>query len=314
VKAVASVRTKSAVALLRKNFLIALSVVLPMTLLWSISIRASASAVGTASSTSTSTTTTSSTLPEGASNDSTTKSTNVVVTTTTTTTFPYLRLPKTGECTILEIGDSVGTDLGGGLFTELRDFPKIHLELMGKASTGLSNEWFYNWPIHLKKFLTEFHPQLVIVMLGGNDEQGIDVDGHAAYFGEPAWQTQYAKNVVLMMKEARSAGSLVLWVGMPIMAPPGYSEGMQVINSIFEKEAKLISGVTFLPTWKYFATSKGEFQYSALVNGEEQTIREPDGIHPTVIGEDVLATLVVEKLHTIYDLAVKPAFPDVFTK
>jgi hypothetical protein len=277
---------------------------------WIPTLSSAATRSKSTSTTSTqSTTTTTSMIPDGAPKGSSTTTTVA----NTTTTLTQLRLPKSGQCTILEIGDSVGSDLGGGLFTELRSSPKIHLDLASKPSTGLSNAWYYNWPVHLKALLQQVHPELTIVLLGGNDEQGIDVDDHSAYFGEPAWRTQYAKNVALMMNEATAAGSEVLWVGMPVMAPQGYSEGMQIINSIFAKEAKAVAGVTFLPTWNLFASKNGGFQSSAYVNGVEQTIREPDGIHPTVVGENVLATYVVEKLHTIYGLPAKPAYPEVFT-
>jgi hypothetical protein len=236
--------------------------------------------------------------------------------TSTTTTAPAspLHLPKSGICTILEIGDSLGTDLGGGLSHQLSTSPKIRLELEGKSETGLANGWFYNWPRHLRLFLAKYHPQLTILLLGGNDEQGMVVNGHAAQFDTTAWRQQYARNVAAMMNEATKAGSAVLWIGMPIMEPNGYRQGMQVINSIFEKVAKKTPGVTFLPTWKFFAGSNGQFRSSAFVDGAKQVIRQPDGIHPTAVGQNVLATYVVQELKALYGLAVKPAFPDIFTK
>jgi hypothetical protein len=233
--------------------------------------------------------------------------------TTTTTVATPLRLPKSGKCTILEIGDSLGTDLGGGLSHQLEKSPKIRLILEGKSSTGLSNSGFYNWPQHLKTFLAQYHPQLTILLLGGNDEQGIIVNGRAAAFDTTPWRKQYAKNVAAMMDETTKAGSAVLWIGMPIMYPNGYRQGIQVINSIFAKVAKAKQRVTFLPTWKFFANSKGQFRFSAMVDGVQQAIRTSDGIHPTAVGQNVLATYVVQELKILYGLSVKPAYPEIFT-
>jgi len=240
--------------------------------------------------------------------------TTTSVTTTTTPAASVLAPPRHGRWTILEIGDSLGTDLGGGLLHQLSTSPKIDLVVKSKSSTGLSNTGYYNWPQHLKEFLAQYHPQLTIFLLGGNDEQGIEYQGHGLAFNTPAWRTQYAKNVASMMFETTRANSAALWIGMPIMAPNGYRQGMQVINSIFKAVAATNPRVTFLPTWSFFANPRGEFRYSGWVDGRIQVIRQPDGIHPTAVGQNVLATYVVSKLHTVYGLPARAAYPQVFAK
>ena len=243
--------------------------------------------------------------------------TTTVRSTTTTTTTPVsqtLRVPANGHSTILVIGDSLGTDLGGGLSLQLEKSPKITLVQKGKTLTGLSNAWYYNWPRHLKSDLKKYRPQLLIVFVGGNDEQGIEVNQHPAAFASTTWRKQYAENIATMMGEATKAGSKVLWVGMPIMYPNGYRQGMQIINSLFAHVATTIPGVTFLPTWRFFASRDGQFRFNASVNGKLQAIRTPDGIHPTAVGQGVLATYIVDELRSVYHLRVTPAYPMRFTK
>jgi hypothetical protein len=233
---------------------------------------------------------------------------------TTTTTVPQpIKLPASGHAKILVVGDSLGTDLAGGLGWQLSKSKDVSLIQKGKSSTGLSNSGYFNWPQHLKKYLSQYHPQLVIVFLGGNDEQGIEANGHAYAFNTPGWRTQYAKAVASMMNEAVKAGSAVLWVGMPIMFPNGYRQGMQVINSIFASVAKGKARVTFLPTWKFFAGPNGQFRYNASVDGKVQAIRGSDGIHPTAVGQNVLATYIVKEMRRLYGLPVSAAYPEVFT-
>ena len=236
------------------------------------------------------------------------------VSSTSTTVTPTTVLAARRHYTVLEIGDSLGTDLGGGLGHQLATSPRVTLVQKGKSETGLANAWFYDWPQHLKTYLAQYHPQLLIVLLGGNDEQSMDVDHHAAAFDTPTWRTQYAKNVRVMMREATKANCSVLWVGMPIMYPNYYREGMKVINSIFANVASATPRVTFLSTWKYMANRQGQFQFSAWVNGSYEALRSADGIHPTAVGQNVLATYVVQQMHTIYRLPVTPAFPMFFSR
>jgi len=225
-----------------------------------------------------------------------------------------LTLPKSKHLTILEIGDSLGTDLGGGLGLQLEKSHNVTLIQKSKSETGLANGWFYSWPLHLRQFVAQYHPQLLIVFLGGNDEQGMVVNGHAAAFNSPPWRVQYQTNIAQVMNEATLKHCSVLWVGMPVMNPTGYRQGIQVINSLFQKVALTKANVTFLPTWNFMANAKGQFQFSARVNGVVQVLRSPDGIHPTSIGQNVIATYVIQQIRAIYHFPVLPAYPDVFTK
>ncbi len=234
--------------------------------------------------------------------------------TTTTTSVPQpIKLPADGHAKVLVVGDSLGTDLAGGLGWQLSKSKGVSLIQKGKSSTGLSNSGYFNWPRHLKEYLTQYHPQLLIVFLGGNDEQGIEANGHPYAFDTPGWRTQYEKAVAAMMNEAVNAGCAVLWVGMPIMYPNGYRQGMQVINSMFANVAETKKHVTFLPTWKFFAGPNGQFRFNASVDGKVQLIRESDGIHPTAVGQNVLATYIVKEMHVLYGLRVAAAYPEVFT-
>lgn len=222
-------------------------------------------------------------------------------------------LPSARHCTILEIGDSLGTDLGEGLRLQLEKNPAITLVVKTTVAAGLTNSWFYNWPRRLKKFLAQYRPQLLIVFLGANDEQAMVVNGHAAPFDTRAWRSQYESNVTTVMKEAAAVHCVVMWVGMPIMNPFGYRQKMQVVNSIFSDATLKMPDATFLSTWKFMADAKGNFRFNARVNGKLQSIRTPDGIHLTYMGQNLLATYVVTQLRLTYGLALTPAYPVRFT-
>src|SRR5579872_7184314 len=77
----------------------------------------------------------------------------------TSTTTTVRRVVGLGHCTILEIGDSLGNDLGWGLARELRSMPGLRLIQLDKSSTGLAAGWFYNWHHHLATDLRRYHPK-----------------------------------------------------------------------------------------------------------------------------------------------------------
>jgi len=218
-----------------------------------------------------------------------------------------------GHCTVLEIGDSLGSDLAWGLSRELSATHSIRLFQEDLSSTGLVTQWFYNWPAHLKKFLARYHPDLVIVSLGANDQQGLDLHGRATSFNEPAWRTRYQQLIRQINTLVLKARSYVLWVGLPIMAPISYNEGIMVLNALYRSVAQTRPGVTFLPTWSVLASTSGAFQHAARVNNLPAVLRSSDGIHLSVAGENVMATYVTIEIAKLFHVRVRPALPTHLT-
>jgi hypothetical protein len=211
-----------------------------------------------------------------------------------------------GRCTVLEIGDSLGNDLGWGLARQLGHDHALRLVQADKSSSGLLTPWFYDWAQKEKVLLAQYKPQLVIITFGANDEQNLRVNGHVVAFGSAPWVTAYTDIVTKMANAATETGAYVLWVGMPIMQPNGYRQGMLLINSVFAKVATTVPGMTFLPTWDLFANAHGEFEADARVNDIPSPLRESDGIHFSYVGENVIATYVTRTIGVVYHVQITP--------
>jgi uncharacterized protein len=225
-------------------------------------------------------------------------------TTSVTTTVPPVSV--IGHCTILEIGDSLGNDLGWGLARQLGHDHAVRLVQADKSSTGLLTPWFYDWPVKEKVLLAQYKPQLVIITFGANDEQNLRLNGHVLAFGSAPWVTAYTDIVTKMASAAAQSGAYVLWVGMPIMQPNEYRQGMVLINSVFAKVATNVPGMTFLPTWDLFANAQGQFEDAARVNDIPSLLREADGIHFSYVGENVIATYVTRNIGVVYHVQITP--------
>lgn len=208
-----------------------------------------------------------------------------------------------GQLTVLEVGDSLGIDLGWGLEWALANDPSVHVVADAKGDSGLVNTAFYDWPAVLESELQSVHPKIVVVFLGANDHQSFYANGVYDAFGSPQWIAQYTSRVDAMMTEATAAGAEVLWVGMPIMQPTSLNQAMQQVDAIYEHEAATHPHVTYLSSWDLFTTPSGQFNAgSASVNGTLMTLRTPDGVHLAAGGEDLLALAVVKEMRDLYRL------------
>lgn len=225
-------------------------------------------------------------------------------TASTTTTSTLARLH--GPTTVLEIGDSLGEDLGLGLHDILANDSKVTLVQAAKGDTGLVEPQYYDWPAHLRDFLALDHPQVVVVFLGANDVQNFYQGNTLETFGTPGWKATYGARVATLMREATASGARVLWVGMPIMADPTFSSDMQVIDGVYQSEAASHPGVTYFSSWSLFSTASGVYTASTTgTSGQSILLRDSDGIHITIglgSGSDYLARAVVTKMRSLYGL------------
>lgn len=183
--------------------------------------------------------------------------------------------------TVVEIGDSLGEDLGFGLRDVLRGTPGVTLVQAAKGNSGLVQPQYYDWPKHLSQLLAQHQPDVVVVFIGANDVQDFYAGGVLQRFGTSGWETAYAQRVATVMQEATAAGAKVLWVGMPVMKSAAFSSSMRKLNAIYEAQAASHPGVTYFPSWGLFTDDAGRYVASKIVDGEAVTLRTADGIHIT---------------------------------
>jgi len=217
----------------------------------------------------------------------------------------------TRHCTVLSMGDSLGIELGWGLQSEFANAPWITLEEVGKVSTGLSNSWFYNWPVELQHFLALYHPNVVVAFLGANDVRNIYAGNQLALFGSSTWHRAYSALVLQLVRETRAAHATLVWVGLPIMQPTPYGQGIHAINDTVAAALRGQPGTAFIDTEPVLASPAGAFQSSGTVNGVSQTLRSGDGIHMSPVGENVVATYVDQQLALLLHVGLTPALAEV---
>jgi hypothetical protein len=191
---------------------------------------------------------------------------------------------------VLAIGDSIGEDLGLSLVAKLGATGVVQATLDGKINTGLARPDYFDWPGELRTDIARFQPDVVVAMMGANDNQSFLVGGRAVQFGSPEWVSAYTQRVATVMSEATAKGQRMLWVGMPVMPSGGVSTQMQLLNTIVQGQATVHPGVSYLDSWHVFVDGSGKYSvYLPDASGSQQRVREPDGLHLARAGSDRLA-------------------------
>jgi hypothetical protein len=207
----------------------------------------------------------------------------------------------------VQIGDSLGEDLGFGLQSTIGADPAVVLKTVAVGDTGLADPAYYNWPVALARDLAAYHPAIVIAMFGGNDCQSFyEGTGSTAVLEQPGtagFDGAYSARVAVIMSEALAAGARVFWVGMPIMQDPGFSSCMQELNRDYAAEAASHPGVTFFPTWKLFEDAHGQYAEYLDVGGSLAQVRVDDGVHINgPAGTALVGSAVVSAMDATYHI------------
>jgi hypothetical protein len=201
----------------------------------------------------------------------------------------------TDELRIAVVGDSLAAGLGVYLEREFRP-ALVQVLRQGRVSTGLSRLDYFDWMSAMRKISAGYRPDLVVVMIGDNDNQSLLTPSEdvAAEIGSFEWPQGYEDRVEEFTRIAVDGGSHVAWVGLPIVQRKERWPVMQRQNDIFERVIDATPNTLYVDTWDRFATREGQYTPFYWEDGKVELIRTSDGLHFNPRGYELLAEAVGE--------------------
>ncbi len=183
--------------------------------------------------------------------------------------------------------------------------PTVHYEM----ASGLTRPDYFDWPGALRADVAADDPEVLVVVFGVNDAQGIVLaDGTPIpEVADPRWSEEYRRRVAEVMDDLRADDRLVLWVLLPPMQDPDYAARMAVVTQAVEAEAASRPWVVTVDAGASLADTAGAFANTLPdAAGAPVDVRLDDGIHLTEGGADRLAAHVMELLGSHVDLTAAP--------
>ncbi len=189
-------------------------------------------------------------------------------------------------------GDSMIEFMAGRLVNLADDDDALEAKTEVKYGTGLVRPDFFDWLPHAETAMAERQPDAVLMMMGGNDGQNIQLpDKSILTLGSPEWIAEYQRRAVAVMTALTGSGlRRVYWVGMPPARSARLFNGYRALNTALAGAAALVPGATYIPTWDLFVNGKGEYSdYLDDESGKPVLMRARDGIHLSKDGAQRLA-------------------------
>jgi len=204
------------------------------------------------------------------------------------------------------VGDSLAA--GIGYFAE-RVFKPFFVEVFkqGRISTGLARPDYFNWPTQMQTIVDRADPDLVLVMLGENDNQGLLYPDGALEqdIGTFEWASHYEERVERFASIATSGGGHVIWIGLPNERDRGRWDFIQKQNGIYRSVADRLPNVAYFDTWNTFAAPDGGYSAYYRDDNKVRQIRADDGVHFNSDGYTLLMEKVAEFAHQEFTLDPK---------
>jgi hypothetical protein len=193
---------------------------------------------------------------------------------------------KTNPSTaILVIGDALADRLAQGIDQEFADNPDIQVVRKTKPVSSLTRSDLYDWVDAARTAVSgPQHFDVAVILVGINDWQPMQSGGATLEAGSDAWREAYGKRVEALLNVFKDKNVPVVWVGLPVMSLPKYSEQLQTLNTIV-RGAVTAKGGTFVDLHDAFTGEDGKYTDTGpSLNGAVVKLRSSDGVSFTKAG------------------------------
>ena len=213
---------------------------------------------------------------------------------------------------VLVLGDSLAaTAFGALLERSLDEHPMVECVRRAKSATGLARPDFFDWVAEGKQQAATSSPDLIIVILGGNDGQDLiekdDKRGRVQWQSE-AWDDAYALRVQKFVDVMAAEGRRVMWLGLPRTDTKNFEGKLVKIRAVQQDALAKRPEAVYVDTTPLVTDNDGNLLRKVDFGGRSGPLRESDGIHFTMHGSRYFAERVFPLV--LNELGLEPVQPE----
>ena len=203
-----------------------------------------------------------------------------------------------GRLRLLATGDSMIQIIDGLLAQRLRGRRATSVRSDARISTGISKPSMLDWVRKAAEQARSVHPDATVVFLGANDGFAMKrPSGASVACCGAGWVAEYARRVEAMMRSyLRGGRSHVYWLTLPAPRRNDFARVFRAVNAAIRRaRARVGGGVRLIDLVPVF-TPGGRFRQHVTFRGRTVSARQPDGVHLSVAGASIVATLLFDRL------------------
>ncbi|WP_375624664.1 MULTISPECIES: SGNH family hydrolase [unclassified Bartonella] len=166
-------------------------------------------------------------------------------------------------------------------------------------ASGLVRTDYYSWKSNIAKLIDQNNPDVIIMMIGANDNQPITDSYSTINTDQSEWMHIYKQRIIEIAESLHASGKSWIWISQPAFRNDLLTQKMKVFNALYKKETETAEGY-FLDIWSGFSDEEGNFSFSGYdINGKITKLRTNNGMHFTPEGKRKLASYLEKPLKSI---------------
>ena len=216
---------------------------------------------------------------------------------------------------VLILGDSlIATGFGALLEKSLDAHPQVTCYRKGKSSSGLARPDFFDWMAEAKRQVDLRKPDLVVVLMGGNDGQDLThrnkKAGRRVTWKHENWEAGYRERVDSLLAQVSAPDRDIVWLGMPTMGLRSLEKKLVTIRGVQKAAVEAHESASYVETAPFVSNDDGGMLTHAVVGPrkKKKAIRADDRIHFTMAGSQYFADAVYPEV--LAALEVEDVAPD----
>ena len=205
---------------------------------------------------------------------------------------------REGRLRLLATGDSMIQIVDSILERRLERRRSTRVRSEARISTGLSKPFAFDWVRRAREQARSLHPDVTVVFVGANDGFPMPTpSGARARCCGDAWVAAYARRVEAMMRSyRRRERSYVYWMTLPAPNRADFARVYRAVNKAIRRAAARVGrGVRVVDLAPVF-TPGGQYRRYVRFRGRRVNARQDDGVHLSVAGAEIAATLLIDRL------------------
>jgi hypothetical protein len=216
---------------------------------------------------------------------------------------PLWRPTPSHPLRLLVTGDSLPGYLGPILLNDAAAIGPVRGAVDVHDGTGLTRPDFVDWSLVARGQVVTYHPDAVVVWMGGNDFQNMTLPtGHVFLAGTPAWTREYQRRAEICMRIWIHGGARrIYWLAMPPARDPSWAYDDAQINTALRRAAARVPGAEYLDILGPI-TNHGRYADYVHEHGQPELVREADGVHVNLAGSALVAREVLRVLEREWHL------------
>ncbi len=199
---------------------------------------------------------------------------------------------------VLVTGDSLASYIGVAMANDVGTRGSVVVKTYN--GTGLTRPDFFNWQVAAEKLSRERSPDVVAMMMGGNDGWNMTHDGESMSWGTPEWIQEYARRVAVVSRTFLAEGAdRVYWAGPPTARDGKWNGIFRDINAAVTRAVRATPGARFVDVFEG-TSDDGRYTSTLVVDGKKVNARQSDGIHFSLEGSPAPAGMFFDLLEREY--------------